>query len=68
MKISYKIHRATTISTKTGKNRKIFSKKKTKFKGLQNISFVTKAEIWHDLMKREVACAVSETHVSATAT
>ena len=53
---------------KTGKNRNIFSEKKTKFKGLQNISFVTKAEIWHDVMKRQVACAVSETHVSAMAT
>ena len=30
--------------------------------------FVTKPKIWHDLMKRVVACAVSETHVSATAT
>ena len=44
------------------------SKKKKKFKGLQKICFVTKAERWHDLMKRQVACAVSETHVSAMAT
>ena len=47
---------------------KFFIKKKKKFKGLQKICFVTKAERWHDLMKRQVAGAVSETHVSAMAT